>query len=38
MVSSGFFRGFETTPLDKINAQRGQRSDLWVVVIAAWNP
>jgi hypothetical protein len=35
MVSSVFFRGLETIPLESINAQRGPRRDLWVVVITA---
>ena len=38
IVSSGFFSGFETTHLLKINAHLGHLSDLWVVVIITWNP
>jgi hypothetical protein len=38
IVFSGFFNGFETIHLLRIIDHLGQRSDLCVVVIIAWNP
>jgi hypothetical protein len=38
IVSSGALRGLETVHLLRMIAPLGQRNDLCVVVIIAWNP